>query len=589
MNLSQENQNHRNTESIFWRNESSVVTTLSVEFPSALPTDAAPHTRDRLIMPGLVVMAPPALGARFVLSQQHDAVIGREGFCNLVLTKRTISRKHARVFFDGQLYRVEDMGSVHGTFLNGSRVTQPTPLKDGDRINIFDVPVLFRENDEPVAPDTGEFKLGLTQRFRDPPLPQPTIVSTYSGRLHNLLEITRRLGSRLVVNEIFPRVLDLLFDMFPQAVVGEILVTDGLGQLQAVAVKHGRDDDSSIITRVLVGDSLAREVLQSGQPQLKCIESGNNDSVLDESGLNSLCVPIIGPSNAKLGTILLETEDGHRVFMDEDVELIASIGVMTGQAIEYARAHEAKLRMDQTQRQLETARQIQLRMLPRQRPNIPGYSFESYYAPAERVGGDFYFWDSLPDGRVMIGIADACGKSLPAALLMAQFAVEVRHCLSTAETLKQALASLNQFVCVAEEGFITFLLCLLDAKTHLLTVVNAGHPPALCHWHDTGEVELLSTEKSSLPLGVRSQEIFHPFHAVLRPGDEVFLITDGITEAMAPDGSLYGSHRLQTQISLPSPSLKALVHAIVEDVGRFRSGRRPSDDCCLLGVARDAI
>jgi phosphoserine phosphatase RsbU/P len=540
-------------------------------------------------MPGLVVMAPPAMGTRFVLSQQHDAVIGREGFCNLVLTKRTISRKHARVFFDGQQYRVEDMGSAHGTFLNGFRVTRAMPLKDGDRINIFDVPILFREVVEPVVADTSQFKLGLTQSFRDiPPPPPASVTSAYSGRLRNLLEITRRLGSSLVVNEIFPRVLDLLFDMFPQAVVGEILLADALGQLQAVAVKHGREDDSSIITRVLVGDSLARQVFQSGQPQLKSAPSGSEESVLDVSGSNSLCVPVIGPSHANLGTILLETDDDHRSFTDEDVELVASIGIVTGQAIEYAHAHEAKLRLDQTQRQLETARQIQRRMLPRKRPSLPGYVFESYYAPAESVGGDFYFWDSLPDGRVTMGIADACGKSLPAALLMAQFATEVRHCLATAESLKLAMASLNQFVCSADEGFITFLLCLLDANTHLLTVVNAGHPPALCHWHDTGNVETLSVDKSSLPLGVRAQEKFHPFHALLRPGDEVFLITDGITEAMAPDGSLYGCDRLQAQIAASQLNLQSRMQAIIDDVSRFRANRRPSDDCCLIGIAREA-
>lgn len=538
-------------------------------------------------MPGLVVLAPPALGTRLLLRHDHDTLIGREGFCNLVLTKRTISRKHARIFFDGQRYHVEDMGSAHGTFLNGSRITRSVPLKDGDHINIVDVPVLFHEVDEPAAIETGDFKLGLTQSFRNTPPPQTiSVAQTYSGRLHPLLEITRRLGSRLIVNEIFPRVLDLLFDMFPQAVVGEILVADFTGQLQAVAVKHGREDDSSIITRVLVGDSLAREVLQSGQPLQKGVASGSEDSVLDVSGSNSLCVPIIGPSQAKLGTILLETDDDHRGFTEEDVQLIASIGIVTGQAIEYAQAHEAKLRLDQTQRQLQTARQIQLRMLPRKQPDVPGYAFDSYYAAAESVGGDFYFWDSLPDGRVMMGIADACGKSLPAALLMAQFAVEVRHCFATAETLKQAMASLNQFVCTAEEGFITFLLCLLDVRTHLLTVVNAGHPAAVCRWKDTETVDLLNAEKSSLPLGVKPHEDFHPFHALLRPGDEVFLVTDGITEAMAPDGSLYGTDRLKTQIAIPRPNLQSRLQAIVEDVVRFRANRHASDDCCLIGVSR---
>ncbi len=539
-------------------------------------------------MLGLVVLAPPALGTQFVLNEQRDVVIGREGFCDLVLTKRTISRKHARVFFDGKRYHLEDMGSAHGTFLNGSRVTRATPLKDGDRINVVDVPIEFRELGEVVTPDTSQFRLGLTQRFRElTPPPGISLPPAYNERLRNLLEITRRLGSRLVVDDIFPRVLDVLVEMFPQAAVGEILLADAQGQLHPVAIKHGRDDDSSIITRVLVGDTFARQVFQSGQAQLKSVKSDNEESVLGESGSNSICVPILGPSQAKLGTILLETDDDHRVFTNDDMELIATIGIVTGQAVEYARAHEAKLRMDHTQRQLDTARQIQMRMLPRCRPNMPGYVFESYYSAAESVGGDFYFWDSLPGERVMIGIADACGKALPAALLMAQFAVEVRHCLATAETLKQAMNSLNQFVCNAEEGFITFLLCLLDSKTHQLTVVNAGHPPVLCHSYDSGIVQALSTEKSSLPLGVRSQEEFHPIHSQMRPGDEVFLLTDGVTEAMAPDNSLYGSARLHAQIAASHPNLPTRVRSIVADISRFRGSRRPSDDCCLLGVARE--
>lgn len=539
-------------------------------------------------MLGLVVLAPPALGTQYVLNEQRDVVIGREGFCDLVLTKRTVSRKHARVFFDGKRYQLEDMGSAHGTFLNGSRVTRATALKDGDRINVVDVPIVFRELDEAVSPDTSQFRLGLTQRFRElTPPPGILLPPAYNDRLRNLLEITRRLGSRLLVDDIFPRVLDVLVEMFPQAAVGEILLADAQGQLHPVAIKHGRDDDSSIITRVLVGDTFARQVFQSGQAQLKSVKSDNEESVLGESGSNSICVPILGPSQAKLGTILLETDDDHRVFTDEDMELIATIGIVTGQAIEYARAHEAKLRMDHTQRQLDTARQIQMRMLPRRRPDVPGYVFESYYSAAESVGGDFYFWDSLPSGRVMMGIADACGKALPAALLMAQFAVEIRHCLATAETLKQAMKSLNQFVCNAEEGFITFLLCLLDSKTHQLTVVNAGHPPVLCRSYDSGIVQALSTEKSSLPLGVRTQEEFHPIHSQMRPGDEVFLLTDGIIEAMAPDSSLYGSARLHAQIAAAHPNLPTRVRSIVEDVTRFRGNRRPSDDCCLLGVARE--
>ncbi|MFM9960239.1 MAG: SpoIIE family protein phosphatase [Planctomycetaceae bacterium] len=538
-------------------------------------------------MPGLVVLAPPAQGASYSLNPQRESVIGREGYCDIVLIKRTVSRKHARVFFDGQQYQVEDLGSSHGTFLNGRRVSKATPLKDGDRINIFDVPIAFCATAVPLV-DTSQFMLGQTHPMTPlPPTRTQTATLGYSNRLHSLLDITRRLGSNLMVEELFPRVLDLLFDIFPQAIVGEIQLADAAGELTPVAMKHGRDDDSSIITRVPVGNDLANQVLLTGLPLVKSVESGDEESVLDVAGSNTLCVPIIGPSRAKLGTILFETDDDHRVFTEEDVELIGTIGILTGQAIEYAKAHTAVLRLDQTQRQLDTARQIQMRMLPRQRPTLPGYLFESHYEPANSVGGDYYFWDSLPDGRVMMGIADACGKSLPAALLMAQFASEVRHCLATAETLKMALHSLNLFVCGLDEGFITFCLCLLDANTHLLTVMNAGHPTPVVRHHDTGEVESLANTKSSLPLGISPNEKFHPMHMLVRPGDEIFLMTDGLIEAMSPDSNLYGFSRLSKQIGPSQPSLPARFAAIIADVADFRATRSASDDLCLLGIARE--
>lgn len=542
------------------------------------------------IMPGLVVLGPPAQGARYSLNQHHVAVIGREGYCDIVLMKRTVSRKHARVFFDGQRYHIEDLGSAHGTFLNGRRVSVATPLNDGDRFNIFDVPIAFFASESPLA-DTSQFELSQTQTITPlPPTRTQTAALGFSQRLQTILEITRRLGSCLAVEEIFPRVLDLLFNIFPQAVVGEIQLVDESGLLTPVAMKHDRDDDSTVLTRVPVGNALAKQVLSNGQPLVKTFESGDEESVLDDiGGSNILCVPIISPSDARLGTILLKTSHDHRVFADGDVEIVGTIGILTGHAIEYAKAHLAVLRLDQTQRQLDTARLIQMRMLPRQHPNLPGYRFECYYEAAESVGGDFYFWDSLPDGRVLVGIADTCGKSLPAALLMAQFASEVRHCFSTAESLKVAMQSLNRFVCGLDEGFITFCLCLLDAQSHLLTVMNAGHPSPLCRRYVTGEVESLENSKASLPLGISPQEKFHPMHTLLQPGDEIYLMTDGLVEAMAFDNSLYGISRLKNEIAAAQPSLSARVKAIIADIETFRGTRRPSDDSCLLGIARKAV
>ncbi|MCX7419687.1 MAG: SpoIIE family protein phosphatase [Planctomycetia bacterium] len=548
----------------------------------------------RCMMPELMVLASSMKGTRFVLSPNHDVIIGREGFCDVVLTKKTVSRKHARVFFDGEHYQIEDLGSAHGTFLNSRRVTKATVLMDGDRFNVYDIPIAFCQSPELSLAETTSITLGLTDEgFTLTPLP-PTnghsgairSQTMFTGRLRQLLEITRRLGSSLLVDEIFPRVLDTLFDMFPQAAIGEIQLIEPDGRLNPVAMKHGRDDDSSIITRVPVGHDISLRVLSNGKPLLKKVDPKPHESVLDDGEAAVICVPMLGPSHTKLGTILLEADDDNRTFTDDDLELVAAVGILTGQAVEYAHAHKELLRMDQSRRQLETARQIQLRMLPRGKPDVPGYRFCKYYAPADAVGGDYYFWDSLPDGRVIMGVADACGKGLPAAMMIAQFATEVRHCLTTAETLKIAMFRLNRFVASLDEGFITFCLCLLDVDHGKLTLLNAGHPPPLCWRKATGIVEQLGMDRSTFPLGIAEDHEFHTATALLQPGDEVLFFTDGLIEAMSPDNSLFGESRVLRHMAAPHDDLQSLIDTIIADVERFRSGRNRSDDTCLIGFTR---
>ena len=549
----------------------------------------------RCMMPELMVLASSMKGTRFVLSPIRDAIIGREGFCDVVLTKKTVSRKHARVFFDGEHYQIEDLGSAHGTFLNSRRITTATVLKDGDRFNVYDIPIAFCLSPESSLAETTSMNLNLTEGFKLTPLP-PTSgrnsairpQAMFTGRLRQLLEITRRLGSSLLVDEIFPRVLDTLFDMFPQAVIGEIQLIEADGRLNPVAMKHGRDDDSSIITRVPIGHDISMKVLSNGKPLLKTVEPRAHDSVLDDGEAAVICVPMLGPSHAKLGTILLEADDDNRTFTEDDLELVTAVGILTGQAVEYAQAHKDLLRMDQSRRQLETARQIQLRMLPRGKPDVPGYSFCKYYAPADAVGGDYYFWDSLPDGRVILGVADACGKGLPAAMMIAQFATEVRHCLATAETLKIAMSSLNRFVASLDEGFITFCLCLLDVSRGKLTLLNAGHPPPLCWRKQSGIVEQLGLDRGTLPLGIAEDHEFHTATALLQPGDEVLFFTDGLIEAMSPDDSLFGESRVLRHMAAPHDNLQSLIDAIIADVECFRCGRSRSDDTCLMGFTRSS-
>ncbi|WP_437229556.1 SpoIIE family protein phosphatase [Planctomicrobium sp. SH661] len=545
-------------------------------------------------MATLIVLAPPSPGTRVVLQKGRQTVLGRDPTCDLVLNKRSISRFHAQVVMAQGTYYLEDMKSTNGTFVNGSRVQNRVSLKDGDRIAMHDIPLAF------FVSDSVNLNEEQTQRLRTEAEVQlepevdldmnraTTGVSTLRGRLKILIEITRDLGSTLEIKEILPRVLDLLFRMFPPAVIGEIHLLDEEQKLAPVAMKHGREADSTDLTGAPFNLELIQKVFESGQGLVHT--EGANDPALALDGFHQsiICAPVLGAESKPCGVILLETNDSSYLFGEGDLEILSAVAVLAGQAIGYSQAHDIVVQHNMTIRQMETARQIQLGMLPRNRPAVRGYAFGHHYAPAERVGGDYFFYEMLRDGRVILGIADASGKGLPAAMNIARFAGEVRLQIATSPSLKSALASLNQFVIDGAEEcmFITACLCVLDPQQHLVAIANAGHPPPLLKRAHDNTVEELTSQRRNFPLGIASVFEAHPWTVKLEPGDRLLLYTDGVTEAMNTRNEMFGTARLRESLGGSFSSIDDLVQEIVKDVGVFRDGRTANDDMTIVGVER---
>src|SRR5690606_29949172 len=128
------------------------------------------------------------------------------------------------------------------------------------------------------------------------------------------------------------------------------------------------------------------------------------------------------------------------------------------------------------ERDLDFATQVQLGFLPKERPKVLGYVFADYYEAALRVGGDYFDYISMPEGRLAIALGDVAGKGMPAALLMARLYSSARFQLFTAENPAEALQGLNKDIAGSGLGhrFITFVLMVLDPPTGRVTVVNAG-------------------------------------------------------------------------------------------------------------------
>jgi serine phosphatase RsbU (regulator of sigma subunit) len=218
---------------------------------------------------------------------------------------------------------------------------------------------------------------------------------------------------------------------------------------------------------------------------------------------------------------------------------------------------------------------------------LPGYRFHDYYEAALRVGGDYFDYVALPDGRLAIAVGDVAGKGVPAALLMASLYSTARFHLLTQPALAQALAGLNSQVASGGLGhrFISLVLVVVDPRSHQITIANAGHLPPLLR-HRNGNIQTVGLAESGMPLGVIPDQTFRETEIRLEPGELLTLYTDGITEAMNPYNEIYGRARLGDFLSKGPADVDELVPGIVADVEKFCDGRPQRDDLCLVCLQR---
>lgn len=551
----------------------------------------------------LEVLEGPQKGHVFRL-EREETIVGRLPYCDVLLTERNVSRQHARVVRTRGEFHVEDMNSTNGTFLNGKRVLTRTRLQDQDVVRIYNVALLFREASAGTGgrrrgePRPTEAGVAATQPATVPPRDRPPdergVGLNIYEKLRVVLEINKKLGSTLNVQEVLPKILDGLFSVFPQSDRGYILLPDEAGRLAVRAQKQ--KDEGTMVSSTLgpISNKVAERVLSKGEAILLADGLADDDfdvsdSVLDFPIRSMMCAPLIGPLQKPLGIIYVDTNAPHERFHEDDLEVLLSVAATAGQAIEFAQAHEARLLLDRRERELSMARQVQLHFLPQRRPHIAGYRFFDYYCSAEEIGGDYYGFVPLTDGRLAVAIGDVSGKGISAALIMARLCSEVRYQLALAATPEQAFEELNREFCKPENEswFVTFLLCVLDPARHRLTLLNAGHMPPLCRRHGAGTVEELGSAQAGPPLGCDPSIQYQPAVTVLEPGDLLILFTDGITEAMDADKDLYGLRRLRQKIAEGSGDLDALCQRLLDDVGQFTQEHSQSDDICLLGIQRE--
>jgi serine phosphatase RsbU (regulator of sigma subunit)/predicted ester cyclase len=252
------------------------------------------------------------------------------------------------------------------------------------------------------------------------------------------------------------------------------------------------------------------------------------------------------------------------------------------------RLEQERIERERVEQELQVARRIQQASLPKVVPQLEGWQITPFYRPAREVGGDFYDFHPLSEGRLGLVVGDATGKGVPAALVMSttcgmlQLAVQASESSSPSEVLERVNEALT--VRIPSNMFVTCFYAILEPKSGYLSYANAGHDlPYL--WH-SGEAEELRAR--GMPLGLMPGMSYEEKETELDAGEVVLFYSDGLVEAHDPRGEIFGFPRLQALVAKHG-EVEALGDFLMEELYTFvGEGWEQEDDITLLTLKRSA-
>ncbi|MGD9857950.1 MAG: PP2C family protein-serine/threonine phosphatase, partial [Planctomycetaceae bacterium] len=412
------------------------------------------------------------------------------------------------------------------------------------------------------------------------------------AKLKAVLDIGRSLAGTVDIQALLPRILDTLFQIFPHADRGCILIRDEpTGNMVPRAIKHRRDSEDDSV-------KLSRTILNTVFEQKKAILSADaasdvrfeaSESIANLTIRSMMCVPLIGLSGDPLGVINIDTQNPLAQFRKDDLDIMIAVAGQAALSIESARLMATYVEKQKQDNEMRIAANVQRALLPSKMPQLDGYEFFASYEAAQAVGGDYYDVFAVKNGKYCLAFGDVAGKGVPASLVMSRLASVVRSTFQHVDQVDEAVAQINDHMCdkAVEGRFVTFVATLLDPAAHSISVVNAGHMSPIVRKAD-GTIEELPTDAVGVPLGVIEGFPYTPVEKKLDPGDTIVIYTDGVSEAMNHNSELYGLDRLRTFISQGPVHADELGASVRADVKKHAAGRAQNDDITMMVFGRNA-
>ena len=542
--------------------------------PTPKPTPSPRTTSTEDLKP--VLMLLDGTDQRPLVLDHSPYRIGRKSDNDLVLPDTRVSRAHAEVVLEENAHWLVDLGSKHGTYVNGERVMKHQ-LRRNDRIEVGarDGLLLVFSPTKPHS-SSREFLRQLSA------VPASNKTSDLE-KLKVFLDAARKLNATSVLDDILETLLETSLRL-TQAERGFVFLRDSDGTLRLAVGQNAKgeeiNDDKSI------SKSVVQEAARSGAEFLVTdtmthSSVGHRESVVSNELRSMICIPLRKMASREededrapvLGVLYLDSKIVAHDMSGTSHDILRAISSEAASLLENAQLAQAEVAARRYQQELNIAAGFQQQLMSVTIPEVDWAKIQARNIPCTEIGGDFYDVVPTPVGLALI-VCDVCGKGVPAALLASILQGMLYSNLSAGMPLQQIVVNANRFLCQRKLGekYATLVIVQLRADGSA-EYVNCGQvSPVVVH-----DDKIVRPDVANVPVGLMESAAFETGTFRMQPGERLLLATDGITEAENHEFEFFGDVRLE-KMATERSAIESIIGAAQEWHGK----KLFTDDVTLL-------
>jgi len=561
-------------------------------------------------MAELIVKYPDRAAEHFPINRLR-VTIGRSARNDLCIPDPFASRVHAEVRSEGDEYFLQDLGSANGTLYNGTVLEKPVTLTRGGRIQIGETEIIFNDSSFPLSSgatmitdnsasipeatialsSADRTTSGLFEAIEGARTQSDDATARHPARQSDLLALISKVGVTLLASTTLHQTLEDIVSLVFEAVPADrcmVMMRDHKNTELKVAVARLRDRVGEV-GEIRISRSVIDEVVANGKSVLTSDAQADprfaGGTVMLQGVRSVLAVPLGVGANV-FGIIYADSPLADNRFTGDHLKLLTTLASVAAIRVENARLTEEQIERERLEREQQVASEIQQRFLPSKAPQVTGYELQGISFPCYEIGGDYYDFIERENGSLIVALGDVSGKGTAAALLMSSLHAAVHAQADANDSIVKTIVAVNRYLVesIPPNRFVTLFYAELDPKSGALAFLNAGHNPPLIV-HAGGTMEQLAS--GGLPLGILADADFREGRTKLYPGDVLVIYSDGVSEAVNPNGEEFGATRLYEVVARNlDTSASGIRDRIESALTKFCQGTPAADDITLVIVKR---